>query len=122
MAVLRNWGWVRVSGVSMTPTLHDGDRVLVHYDRRISAGAVVLGRFPGRVESLVVKRAVRPVGQLWELASDNPRAGSDSRNHGPGEALALAVRLWPQAPSRGRIGWWRRLAGQAIPPAPPPGL
>ncbi len=65
-------GTVRVSGPSMVPALRDGDCLLVRYGARIRPGDLVVARFRERPDLLVVKRAVRPVGEGWEVASDNP--------------------------------------------------
>ena len=118
MGAVLNWGWVRVSGASMTPTLQDGDRLLVHYGGRVRAGAVVLGRFRSDPDLAVIKRVSEadPAGG-WRLASDNSRAGTDSRTLGPAEVEAVAVRLWPTAPSRRRPSRLRRFVGLPIPPA-----
>lgn len=146
MRAVLNWGWVRVRGPSMTPTVQDGDRVLVHYGAIVRPGQVVLAWFPAGPEMPVLKRASEHADGGWWLLSDNRRAGADSRSYGPGQVLAVAVRLWPTAPSRrmpsrrglsrrmpGRRGLSRqvlsrgpsrrrRLLGQPLAAAPPDGL
>ncbi|MFT4082642.1 MAG: S24 family peptidase [Nocardioides sp.] len=96
------FGLARVTGESMRPALHPGDRLLVSYRRRARAGGLVVARFPDG--AVVVKRAVerrttRSGGPGWWLLSDNPEAGVDSRHRGViAEADVLAVvlcRLWP---------------------------
>jgi signal peptidase I len=87
---------VVVSGPSMVPTLHDGDRLLVWRGARVRPGDVVLARFASLPELLVVKRAVRPVGPGWQLASDNDFAGGDSRRYGPGEVLGRVLLRLPR--------------------------
>jgi hypothetical protein len=100
------WQLVRISGPSMVPTLRTGDLVLVRRGARIRQGDVVLAEFDDLPGILVVKRAVRPVGRRWWLASDNAAAGGDSDTHGAGVVLGR-VRL--------------RLRGRTISrPAPPP--
>jgi nickel-type superoxide dismutase maturation protease len=67
----------------MEPALRPGDWLLVRRTRRIRAGQIVLARYPGRPEMLIVKRAARPVDDGWWLESDNPDAGAvDSRRFG----------------------------------------
>src|SRR5581483_3347043 len=79
MQALLSWQRIRITGHSMTPTLLPGDLVLVRHGARVRPGAVVLASFRSRPELLVIKRAVRAEAGGWLLASDNPRAGSDSR-------------------------------------------
>jgi phage repressor protein C with HTH and peptisase S24 domain len=92
---------VLVEGPSMLPTLRAGDCLLVLRGRRVRPGAVVVARFPSRPELLVVKRALRPVGRLWEVQGDNPAVTDDSRRYGPAEVLGRVVlRYWPLPPRR----------------------
>jgi phage repressor protein C with HTH and peptisase S24 domain len=89
------WLIVSVAGPSMVPTLRDGDCLLARRGARIHPGDLVLARFAD-LDRLVVKRAVRPVGGGWYVASDNPYAGGDSATHGPAQVLARVVwRYWP---------------------------
>jgi nickel-type superoxide dismutase maturation protease len=90
---------VRVSGPSMSPTLHGGDQLLVRAlgrRARVRPGDVVLARFPARPELLVVKRVVRAVeGGHW-VEGDNPFVADDSRAFGPAVVVGrVVVRLWP---------------------------
>ena len=82
---------VRVSGPSMVPTLRDGDVVLVRHGARIRPCDVVLARFRALPDLLVIKRAVRPDGDGWWLASDNAAAAGDSAVHGVADVDARAV-------------------------------
>lgn len=87
---------VLVEGPSMLPTLHPGDCLLVRRPRRVRAGALVVARFPARPDLLVVKRAVRPDGDLWWVEGDNPAVTDDSRRYGPAEVVAVVLlRYWP---------------------------
>ncbi|HVM27247.1 MAG TPA: S26 family signal peptidase [Mycobacteriales bacterium] len=87
---------VLVTGPSMLPTLRPGDCLVVRPGATPRAGDVVVARFPGRPELLVVKRAVRPVGELWWVEGDNPDVQDDSRRYGPAEVLSRVVlRYWP---------------------------
>jgi nickel-type superoxide dismutase maturation protease len=103
---------VLVAGPSMVPTLRSGDVVLVRRGARVRAGDVVLARFPGGPDRLVVKRAVRPYGSGWWVAGDNPAGSDDSRQYGAAEVVGRVVwRYWPPIRGwRGR-GWpgrgWR---------------
>jgi SOS-response transcriptional repressor LexA len=77
----------------MSPTLKDGDCLLVRRGARIRPGDVVVARFRERPDLLVVKRSVEPCDGGWLLASDNPYVT------GPGgvadvEAKVL-FRYWP---------------------------
>jgi nickel-type superoxide dismutase maturation protease len=99
----------RITGPSMSPTVRDGDRLLVRRVRSAEAvrqGDVVLARFAARPELLVVKRVRRPVpGGLW-IEGDNPFVTDDSRTFGAAVVVGRVVcRLWPRP---GRL------------PAPPP--
>ena len=90
-----------VEGPSMSPTLHDGDRVIValtSYRRHAPRiGDVVLLEGPGGTP--LVKRVAEPPvdvrqGTLWVLG-DNAAESSDSREFGP----------LPLSHVRGRVTW-----------------
>jgi hypothetical protein len=83
----------------MVPTLRSGDVVLARSGAVIRPGDVVLATYRTMPDRLVIKRAIRPVGGGWELASDNPFAGGDSAVHGLADVHARAV-------LRLRRGWW----------------
>jgi type IV secretory pathway protease TraF len=92
----------------MRPTLSPGDRLLVRYAAPVTAGRLVLARFPDG--TLAVKRAVerretRDGQPGWWLLSDNLEEGVDSRHRGViAETAVQAVvvaRLWPR-PRTGR--------------------
>jgi len=87
----------------MTPSLNEGDEVLVHprayAKRRPTVGDVVLFQHPLRSDVRALKRVaeVRPTG-LW-LLGDNPRGSTDSRSFGvvPDDLLLGRVeRLLPE--------------------------
>jgi phage repressor protein C with HTH and peptisase S24 domain len=97
------WQRVEVSGPSMSPTLRDGDVVVVRHGARIRPGDIVLARFRSLPDRLVVKRAARRTGDGWWLASDNTFAGGDSETHGSADVLARVVlRIAPGRPRRPR--------------------
>ena len=99
---------VRVSGPSMSPTVRDGDQLLVRAvgrRTRVRPGDVVLARFPTRPDLLVVKRVVRAVeGGHW-VQGDNPFVTDDSRAFGPAVVVGrVVVRLWPSPHRLARPG------------------
>ena len=92
---------VLVQGASMLPALREGDCLLVRPGARVRVGDVVVARFPARPDLLVVKRAVRPVGELWWVEGDNAAATDDSCTYGPARVLSRVVlRYWPLPPRR----------------------
>ena len=113
MGMLGVWHRVRVSGQSMTPTLRDGDIVLVRYGAAVRPGDVVLARFRGGLDVLVLKRAVRVQDGGWLLASDNVRAGSDSAQYGVAEVQARVCWVWHRR-LRGSRGGPRTLVLRAL--------
>ena len=89
-----------VRGPSMSPTLSDGDVVLVSLRARPRPGAVVLVRWAQRPSQLSVKRVVGRHGDGWWVLGDNPDASTDSRYLGTAELIAVVpARLYP-APRR----------------------
>jgi len=81
----------------MSPTLADGDVVLVTFGARPRPGAVLLVRWAARPGQLSVKRAVRAEGTLWQVRGDNPFGSTDSRQLGPAVVLGVVrCRLWPR--------------------------
>jgi len=92
LGALRQVGWwalgrrrrFRVVGPSMEPTLHHGEFVLVDRAQPPVPGELALARHPDDADLLVVKRvaAITPE-RAWVLTSDNPAAGTDSRQWGP---------------------------------------
>jgi SOS-response transcriptional repressor LexA len=88
----------------MTPTLRDGDTVLVRCGAVIRPGDVVLARFRGGLDVLVLKRAVRAQDGGWLLASDNARAGSDSAHYGVAEVQGRVCWVWHRRLRGSRAG------------------
>ena len=91
----------------MSPTVRDGDRLLVRRvspGRAVRPGDVVLARFPSRPDLLVVKRVRRAVpGGAW-VEGDNPLVADDSRAFGTAVVLGrVTARVWPP-PHRLRPG------------------
>ncbi|HWK36523.1 S24 family peptidase [Sphingomonas sp.] len=82
---------IAVSGDSMAPTLHDGDRILVDTaDRRPDGrGAVWVLRIG---ESLLVKRLVR-AGARWRIVSDNPDWPEELRDRAEVAVIGRVVQV-----------------------------
>jgi phage repressor protein C with HTH and peptisase S24 domain len=87
----------------MTPTLADGDRLLVSYRRTVSPGDLVVARLADgtvAVKRATERRTTRDGSPAWWLLSDNPDEGVDSRHRGPvAETDVIAVtlaRIWPR--------------------------
>jgi SOS-response transcriptional repressor LexA len=87
----------------MTPTLADGDRLLVSYRRAVRPGALVVARLADgtvAVKRATERRTTRDGSPAWWLLSDNPAKGVDSRHRGPvadTDVIAVTVaRLWPR--------------------------
>lgn len=100
------FGFARVHGRSMEPTLHDGDRLLLRYAARPRPGDLVVVRLRSR-GLVAVKRAVRQEPDGWWVERDNPHEGVDSWAVGavPEEDVVATVllRCWPpRRPVRGR--------------------
>ncbi len=99
----------------MLPTLRDGDRLLVNYDRSPQSGGLVVVRLPNGV--VAVKRAHHRESAGWWVERDNPAEGVDSWSVGAiaaSDVLARVVlRLWPPPLIRGlrRVGLARRGGG-----------
>lgn len=84
-------------GPSMSPTLADGDVLLVRFGAPVRPGEVVLVCWPQRPGQLSVKRAECRAGGGWRVRGDNPFGSTDSRTLGPASVLAVARhRLWPR--------------------------
>jgi phage repressor protein C with HTH and peptisase S24 domain len=86
----------------MTPTLADGDLLLVSYRRAVRAGDLVVARLADgtvAVKRATARRTTRAGTPAWWLLSDNPDVGVDSRHRGPvadEDVIAVTVaRLWP---------------------------
>ncbi len=87
-----------VRGRSMTPTLRDGDRLLVAHGAGPRTGRLAVVRFDDGV--VAVKRLDHDSPQGWWVTRDNPREGRDSWSAGPvptTEVLAVVLaRVWPR--------------------------
>src|SRR4051812_39676616 len=94
---LTHLGVAVVRGRSMTPTLHDGDRLLVRYAASPRPGAIAIVRFADGV--VAVKRLDHRSSDGWWVVRDNAFEGRDSWSAGAiaeDDVLALVVaRLWP---------------------------
>jgi hypothetical protein len=87
-----------VRGRSMTPTLYDGDRLLVRYGATPRVGRLAVVRFSDGV--VAVKRLDHRASDGWWVGRDNAFEGRDSWSGGPiaeDGVLALVVaRIWPR--------------------------
>lgn len=93
---MRIWRRVVVRGPSMSPTVTDGDVLLVRFGARPLTGDVVLVRWSARPRQLSIKRAERPDGTDWWVLGDNPDGSTDSRELGPAQVVGVVrARLWP---------------------------
>ncbi|WP_079177870.1 nickel-type superoxide dismutase maturation protease [Streptomyces mangrovisoli] len=107
------FGVAEVTGPSMVPTLHHGDRLLVHYGARVRPGDVVVLRHPFQQDLLVVKRAAERREGGWWVLGDNAYAGGDSTDYGtvPEELILGRVRFRYRPPRSGSrsplalLGW-----------------
>lgn len=79
---MRAFTSVRIVGLSMEPTVVNGDWWLVRRSSRLRPGAVVLLRHPLRPELPVVKRLVERRAEGWWVLGDNPDHSEDSRQFG----------------------------------------
>ncbi len=80
----------------MSPTLSDGDVILIDLRARPRPGAVALVRWAQRPGQLSVKRVVGRHGDGWWVLGDNPNGSTDSRQLGTAEPVGLVLaRLWP---------------------------
>jgi nickel-type superoxide dismutase maturation protease len=70
-------------GVSMNPTLKDGEVVLVDRDAKIEVGDIVVAKHPIEQVSEIVKRvqSINERGHYY-LVGDNLNNSNDSRNFG----------------------------------------
>lgn len=81
----------------MSPTVRDGDVVLVRFGASPTAGDVVLVRWSARPDQLSIKRVERAEGAGWRVLGDNPDGSTDSRDLGPAEVVGVVRgRLWPR--------------------------
>lgn len=89
------FGVAEVTGPSMVPTLHHGDRLLVHYGAPPRPGGVAVLRHPLQQDLLIVKRLVeRRDGGWWVLGDNQAAEAVDSRSFGtvPTELVLGQVR------------------------------
>ncbi|MGH3829714.1 MAG: S26 family signal peptidase [Pseudonocardiaceae bacterium] len=91
----RRFGWpwrlAVVRGPSMSPTLCDGDVLLVSLRARLRPGAVVLVQWAQRPGQISVKRAVGRHADGWWVLGDNPAASTDSRHLATATPLAVVL-------------------------------
>ncbi|WP_140394472.1 nickel-type superoxide dismutase maturation protease [Streptomyces recifensis] len=88
------FGLAEVTGPSMVPTLHHGDRLLLRYGAPVRPGQIVVLRHPFQQDLLVVKRAVERREGGWWVLGDNPYAGGDSTDYGVVPEELILGRAW----------------------------
>ncbi|MET8245714.1 nickel-type superoxide dismutase maturation protease [Streptomyces sp. NPDC005202] len=88
------FGLAEVTGPSMVPTLHHGDRLVVQYGARIRPGDVVVLRHPFQQDLLVVKRAAERREGGWWVLGDNAYAGGDSTDYGTVPEDLVLGKVW----------------------------
>lgn len=72
-------GKFKISGHSMEPTIHEGDKVLVLAFLKVKKGDVVAFRYNTKV---LIKRVKNIKGDVYELKGDNTRDSLDSKQFG----------------------------------------
>ncbi|WP_037852222.1 nickel-type superoxide dismutase maturation protease [Streptomyces sp. NRRL S-340] len=87
-------GLAEVTGPSMVPTLHHGDRLVVQYGARVRPGDVIVLRHPFQQDLLVVKRAVERREGGWWVLGDNAYAGGDSTDYGTVPEELVLGKVW----------------------------
>ena len=87
-----------VRGRSMTPTLEEGDRLLVRYGATPRVGAIAIVRFADGV--VAVKRLDHCSSDGWWVVRDNAFEGRDSWSAGAiaedGVLALVVLRIWPR--------------------------
>ncbi|MFD5076411.1 nickel-type superoxide dismutase maturation protease [Streptomyces sp. NPDC058371] len=98
------FGTAEVTGPSMVPTLHHGDRLVVQYGARVRPGDVVVLRHPFQQDLLVVKRVAERREGGWWVLGDNAYAGGDSTDYGtvPEDLVLAKVRFRYRPVERGQ--------------------
>ena len=96
VGVRRNTQAFRVHGVSMEPTISDGDILFCEeqYDlNSIPSGKIVIVRFSDDSEyaGTVVCKRLRRAGSILMLTSDNEKTGKDITVNSPGEIAWIGV-------------------------------
>ena len=91
-------GMAIVRGRSMTPTLLEGDRLLVRYGATPRPGRIAVVRFADGV--VAVKRLDHQATDGWWVVRDNAFEGRDSWSGGAiaedGVLAIVLLRLWPR--------------------------
>ena len=73
----------KVAGSSMSPTLKDGDAVMISRTTPVVPGDIVLAKHPYKQSVKMLKRvAVISEDGRYSLAGDNPAESTDSRTFG----------------------------------------
>ena len=97
---------VVVEGLSMTPTLEPGDRLLVLRRRIVSPGDVVALRDPRDRTQLLVKRVAAVTADAVRVLGDNEGSSTDSRSFGAvgrSDVVGTVVRRYGPAGRQGGL-------------------
>ncbi len=95
----------RIEGDSMSPTLKEGDLVLVDPHARLGIGDIVVARHPFKQSVDIVKRIAEILpGERYILLSDNPDDGADSRQFGAIPAKDILGKAEAVVREKGRRG------------------
>jgi nickel-type superoxide dismutase maturation protease len=98
---------VVVTGESMLPAVHPGDRLLVVGPWPPRPGHVVAVPDPRRpADRVLVKRVASVDGGVVDLRGDNDGASTDSRHFGPVPARTILGRAVYRYEPPARRGWW----------------
>jgi nickel-type superoxide dismutase maturation protease len=72
----------RIEGDSMTPTLKNGQRVLVKIAANLQIGDIVVAKHPFRKTPIIKRITEFSTGGKLFLSGDNPEESTDSRTFG----------------------------------------
>ena len=90
----------RVIGASMEPTLFAEEFVLVSSRVEPAPNELVVARHPSDPDLVLIKRLARIEDGEYVLASDNERAGTDSRRFGSVERSSIIGVVVARFPAR----------------------
>jgi nickel-type superoxide dismutase maturation protease len=73
----------RIEGDSMSPTLKEGDLVLINPQAELAVGDIVVAQHPFKKSVKIIKRIAEVLpGERYVLLSDNLEESADSRQFG----------------------------------------
>jgi nickel-type superoxide dismutase maturation protease len=81
---------VKVIGISMEPSLHNGEVWLARSGAgKVSPGRIVVFRHPNRPDLLEIKRVRHAMAPGWWVEGDNSTHSTDSREYGPIPTISI---------------------------------